>query len=182
MYIAENGTCAEACQRIVVILSDSWFHLIASIETKEVLIRLRKDQESVCLLSPLTVCSYEGLLTGWQSQASLWSSPTKMLLTRLSAHSLWCQHPLLSHPVFHISFFSPGWPVLAMIVFGKCVLLLCFLGMTRKAQPHVQPYVHVLSICHLYPLPFTWRITNENFKWYFSHAILLATLYLWEMN
>jgi hypothetical protein len=33
MYIAENGTRAEACQRIVVILSDSWFHLIASIET-----------------------------------------------------------------------------------------------------------------------------------------------------
>jgi hypothetical protein len=25
-------------------------------------------------------------------------------------------------------------------------------------------YVHVLSLCHLYPLQFTWRITNENFQ------------------
>ena len=25
-------------------------------------------------------------------------------------------------------------------------------------------YVHVLSLCHLYPLPVTWRITNENFQ------------------
>jgi hypothetical protein len=25
-------------------------------------------------------------------------------------------------------------------------------------------YVHFLSLCHLYPLKFTWRITNENFQ------------------
>jgi hypothetical protein len=25
-------------------------------------------------------------------------------------------------------------------------------------------YIHVLYLCHLYPLPFTWRITNENFQ------------------
>jgi hypothetical protein len=131
-----------------------------------VLIRLRKDQESVCLLSPLTVCSYKGLLTGWQSQASLWSSPTKMLLTRLSAHSLWCQHPLLSHPVFHISFFSPGWPVLAMIVFGKCVLLLCFLGMTRKAQPHVHMYMfcpYVISTLYHLLEESQMRTSNDTF-------------------
>jgi hypothetical protein len=34
----------------------------------------------------------------------------------------------------------------------------------RFAQPHVHRYVHVLSLCHLYPLLFTWRITNENFQ------------------
>jgi hypothetical protein len=38
-------------------------------------------------------------------------------------------------------------------------------GVTRSAQPHVHTYVHALSLCQLYPLPFTWRIsTNENFQ------------------
>jgi hypothetical protein len=43
-------------------------------------------------------------------------------------------------------------------------------------------YIHVLSLCHLYPLPFTWRIQMRTFKRYFSHTILLTTLHLREMN
>ncbi len=43
-------------------------------------------------------------------------------------------------------------------------------------------YIQVPSLCHLYPLPFTWRITNENFQRYYSHAILLTTLHLKEMT
>jgi hypothetical protein len=43
-------------------------------------------------------------------------------------------------------------------------------------------YVHVLSLCHLYPLWVTWRIQMRTFKRYFSHVILLTTLHLREMN
>jgi hypothetical protein len=45
-----------------------------------------------------------------------------------------------------------------------------------------QEYIHVLSLCHLYPLPVTWRIQMRTFKRYLSHAILLTTLHLREMN
>ncbi len=43
-------------------------------------------------------------------------------------------------------------------------------------------YIHVLSLCHLYPLLVTWRIQMKTFKRYFSHAIFLTTLHLREMN
>jgi hypothetical protein len=44
-------------------------------------------------------------------------------------------------------------------------------------------YVHVLSLCHLYPFTHYLKNTNENFqKRYFSCAILLTTLHLREMN
>jgi hypothetical protein len=32
-------------------------------------------------------------------------------------------------------------------------------------------YIHVLSLCHLYPLPVTWRIQMRTFKRYISHAV-----------
>ncbi len=37
-------------------------------------------------------------------------------------------------------------------------------------------YVHVLSLCDLYPLLVTWRIQMRTFKRFFSHAVLLTTL------
>jgi hypothetical protein len=43
-------------------------------------------------------------------------------------------------------------------------------------------YINVLSLCHLYPLPVTWRIQMRTFKRYFSHAILLTTLHLRELS
>jgi hypothetical protein len=45
-----------------------------------------------------------------------------------------------------------------------CVRASRWWGVTIFAQPHVATYVHVLSLCHLYPLPSTWQITNENFQ------------------
>jgi hypothetical protein len=43
-------------------------------------------------------------------------------------------------------------------------------------------YIHVMSLCHLYPLPVTWRIQMRTFKRNLSRAILLTTLHIREMN
>jgi hypothetical protein len=36
--------------------------------------------------------------------------------------------------------------------------------MTRSTQPYVLTYMFCPDIISSYPLPFTWRITNENFQ------------------
>jgi hypothetical protein len=52
-----------------------------------------------------------------------------------------------------------------------------------KINTASRTYVHVLlSLCHLYTLPVTWRIQMRTLKRYFFHAILLTTLDLREMN
>jgi hypothetical protein len=80
----------------------------------------------------------------------------------------------------------PMWDYLFCILY-VFVKSLRWWGVTRFAQPHIHTYIHtyihVLPLCHLYPLPFTWRITNEKtFKRYFSDANLLTTLNVREMN
>jgi hypothetical protein len=47
-------------------------------------------------------------------------------------------------------------------------ILFCKEGLKMMGSDKIRTasctYVHVLFLCHLYPLPFTWRITNENFQ------------------
>jgi hypothetical protein len=54
--------------------------------------------------------------------------------------------------------------------------------LTRSAWPHVHTYIHVLSLCYLYPLPVTWRVTNVNFQKRLFLCTLLTTLHLRELN
>jgi hypothetical protein len=41
---------------------------------------------------------------------------------------------------------------------------LCQQGSNDKICTASHTCIHVLSLCHLYPLLFTWRITNEKFQ------------------
>jgi hypothetical protein len=66
-------------------------------------------------------------------------------------------------------------------------LIFCFcqgLKMMGSDKIHTASctYVHFLSLCHLYPWLVTWRIQMRTFKRYLSHAIILTTLHLKEMN
>jgi hypothetical protein len=58
--------------------------------------------------------------------------------------------------------------LLGMTVMCWFLLALPFLTILRPIADRIQTasctYIHVLSLCHLYPLPFTWRIKNENFQ------------------
>ena len=58
--------------------------------------------------------------------------------------------------------------LLGMTVMCWFLLALPFLTILRPIADRIHTasctYIHVLSLCHLYPLPFTWRIANENFQ------------------
>jgi hypothetical protein len=64
--------------------------------------------------------------------------------------------------------------------FGSISFQLFWLGPfpADKIRTASCTYIHVLSLCHLYPLPVTWRIQMRTFKRYFSRAVLLTTLHL----
>jgi hypothetical protein len=57
-----------------------------------------------------------------------------------------------------------------------CLSQLCFIGTASHT------YVHVLSLCHLYPFPVTWRDTNVNFHKIIFSCTLLTTLHIREVK
>jgi hypothetical protein len=81
-----------------------------------------------------------------------------------------------SDPMTHVSLF--------VIHFIICfVKVSAWWGVIRLCTASCT-YIHVLSLCHLYPFTglVTWRVTNANFPKMLFACILLTTFQLREMN
>jgi hypothetical protein len=64
----------------------------------------------------------------------------------------------------------------------ECSVSIEALEVTDKICTALCTYIHVLSLCHLYPLLFTWRITNENFQKIPFLMQFMSQLYIWDMK
>jgi hypothetical protein len=109
-----------------------------------------------------------------QPMATLMTTPI-IFYQSLGGRTIWLWGKL-DMSYWHLTHPTP-WLSMYIICFAFYILSCKSLKMMEsdKIPSASCTYIHVLSLCHLYPLPVTWRLQMRTFKRYFSRAILLTT-------